>query len=93
MHERKEQMADLADGFIAMPGGYGTLEEITEMLTWNQLGLQAKPVVFLEVEAFWAPMEAFLDHSVRAAVLRPEVRALFRTASSASAALDILAAW
>lgn len=93
MHQRKALMFNLADGFIVGPGGLGTLEEAFETLTGLQLGYHNKPLVFLEVDAFWAPMEAFLDHSVRAAVLRPEVRGLFRTASSASAALDVLAAW
>ena len=61
------------------------------MLTGIQLGYHAKPVVFLDVDGFWAPMERFLDHAVRTAVLRPEVRSLFRTASSARDALDVLA--
>lgn len=93
MHQRKALMFNLADGFIVGPGGFGTLEEAFETLTGIQLAYHNKPIVFLDVDAFWAPMEQFLDHSVRAAVLRPEVRALFRTASSASAALDVLAAW
>jgi uncharacterized protein (TIGR00730 family) len=93
MHQRKALMFSLADGFIVGPGGLGTLEEAFETLTGIQLGYHNKPIVFLEVEEFWAPMAAFLDHSVRAMVLRPEVRRLFRTASSAAAALDILASW
>ena len=93
MHQRKALMFNLADGFIVGPGGLGTLEEAFETLTGIQLGYHAKPIVFLDVEQFWTPMEAFLDHSVEAAVLRPEVRRLFRTASSAGAALDALASW
>jgi hypothetical protein len=93
MHQRKAMMFNLADGFIVGPGGLGTLEEAFETLTGIQLGYHAKPIVFLEVDAFWAPMEAFLDHAVDTAVLRPEVRGLFRTASSAGAALDLLASW
>ena len=93
MHQRKAMMFTLADGFVVGPGGLGTLEEAFETLTGIQLGYHAKPIVFLEVDAFWAPMEAFLDHAVQAAVLRPEVRGLFRTASSAGAALDLLASW
>ena len=54
MHERKARMAELADGFIALPGGFGTLDEVLEMLTWNQLGLIAKPVVFLDVDGYFA---------------------------------------
>ena len=91
MHQRKAMMFALADAFVVGPGGLGTLEEAFETLTGIQLGYHAKPIVFLDVDGFWAPMEQFLDHSVRADVLRPEVRALFRTASSARAALDALA--
>jgi uncharacterized protein (TIGR00730 family) len=93
MHQRKAMMFTLADGFVVGPGGLGTLEEAFETLTGIQLGYHAKPIVFLEVDGFWAPMAQFLDHAVRTAVLRPEVRGLFRTASSAGAALDVLASW
>jgi uncharacterized protein (TIGR00730 family) len=93
MHQRKAMMFTLADAFIVAPGGLGTLEEAFETLTGIQLGYHAKPIVFLNVEDFWAPLEVFLDHSVVAGVLRPNVRALFRTASSAANALDSLAAW
>ena len=93
MHQRKAMMFTLADAFVVGPGGLGTLEEAFETLTGIQLGYHRKPIVFLEADGFWAPMAAFLDHSVRAAVLRPEVRGLFRTAPSASAALDMLASW
>jgi uncharacterized protein (TIGR00730 family) len=93
MHQRKAMMFQLADAFVVAPGGLGTLEEAFELLTGIQIGYHSKPVVFLDVERFWQPMEAFLDHAVGAGVLRPEVRTLFRTASSASAALDALALW
>jgi uncharacterized protein (TIGR00730 family) len=93
MHQRKAMMFTLADAFIVAPGGLGTLEEAFETLTGIQLGYHAKPIVFLNVEAFWGPLEGFLDHAVTAGVLRPEVRSLFRTASSAGDALDALAAW
>jgi uncharacterized protein (TIGR00730 family) len=93
MHQRKAMMFQLADAFVVAPGGLGTLEEAFEQLTGIQIGYHNKPVVFLDVERFWQPMEVFLDHAVGAGVLRPEVRALFRTASSASAALDALALW
>lgn len=93
MHQRKALMFTLADAFVVGPGGFGTLEEAFEMLTGIQLGYHGKPIVFLDLDGFWAPLEAFLDHSVAAGVLRAEVRALFRTASSAAAALDLLAAW
>jgi uncharacterized protein (TIGR00730 family) len=93
MHQRKAMMFSLADAFVVAPGGLGTLEEAFETLTGIQLGYHAKPIVFLSVEDFWAPLEVFLDHSVSAGVLRPDVRSLFRTASSAADALDSLAAW
>jgi uncharacterized protein (TIGR00730 family) len=93
MHQRKAMMFDLADAFVVAPGGLGTLEEAFETLTGIQLGYHRKPIVFLDVDEFWPPLEAFLDHAVRAGVLKPEVRSLFRTASSAAAALDVLDAW
>jgi uncharacterized protein (TIGR00730 family) len=93
MHQRKALMFELADAFVVAPGGLGTLEEAFEQLTGIQLGYHNKPVIFLDVDGFWPPLAAFLDHAVSAGVLRPEVRALFRTASSASAALDALAVW
>jgi uncharacterized protein (TIGR00730 family) len=93
MHQRKAMMFELADAFVIAPGGFGTLEEAFEQLTGRQLGYHRKPLVFLDVDGFWGPLEAFLDQAVAAGVLKPAVRALFRTASSASAALDALAVW
>ena len=90
MHQRKAMMFTLADAFVVAPGGFGTLEEAFEMLTGLQLSYHAKPIVFLDVDGFWSRMEAFLDHAVEAQVLRPEIRLLFRTASTAAAALDVL---
>jgi uncharacterized protein (TIGR00730 family) len=80
MHERKARMAELADGFVAMPGGYGTLDETLEVLTWNQLGLLAKPVVFFDIDGFFAPLFAFLDRATDAALLRPAHRMLAQRA-------------
>lgn len=93
MHQRKAKMFELADAVIVAPGGLGTLEEAFEHLTGIQVGYHNKPIVFLDVERFWQPMEAFLDHAVSAGVLKPEMRSLFRTATSATAALDALALW
>lgn len=93
MHQRKAMMFELADAFVVAPGGFGTLEEAFETLTGLQLGYHAKPIVFMDVDGFWPALEAFLDHAVTADVLRPEVRALFRTASGPASALDLLAAW
>jgi uncharacterized protein (TIGR00730 family) len=80
MHERKARMAELADGFVAMPGGYGTLDETLEVLTWNQLGLLAKPVVFFDIDGFFEPLFAFLDRATDAALLRPAHRMLAQRA-------------
>ena len=93
MHERKAMMFSLADAFVVAPGGFGTLEEAFEQLTGFQLGYHKKPIVFLDVDGFWQRLEGFLDHAVSIGVLLPQTRALFRTASSATAALDTLAAW
>jgi uncharacterized protein (TIGR00730 family) len=93
MHQRKALMFTHADAFVVAPGGFGTLEEAFETLTGIQIGYHNKPVVFLDVGGFWSRMETFLDHAAETGVLRPEVRQLFRTASSAGAALDVLAKW
>ena len=93
MHERKALMADLADGFVALPGGFGTLEELAETLTWSQLGLQAKPFGLLDVEGFYEPLLRFLDHTVAERFVTPEHRALVLSAGDPSALLDRLAAW
>ncbi|MDB4964199.1 MAG: hypothetical protein JWP01_4198 [Myxococcales bacterium] len=91
MHQRKAMMFTLADAFVVAPGGFGTLEEAFEQLTGMQLGYHTKPIVFLDVEGFWSAMGSFLDHAAAIGVLRPEVRTLFRTASTATTAIDMLA--
>ena len=92
MHVRKARMAELADAFIALPGGMGTLEELTEVLTWAQLGLHAKPCGLLDVAGYWAPLVAFLDHAEREGFVRAEHRALLARAERPEALLDLLAA-
>jgi uncharacterized protein (TIGR00730 family) len=87
MHERKARMAELADGFIVLPGGYGTLEEVAEILTWTQLGLLAKPVVFLDIEDFWAPMLAAFDVMVAGGFVRGDHRALAQRARTVPEAI------
>jgi len=74
MHERKAKMAELADAFVAMPGGMGTLEELAEILTWAQLGLHAKPCGLLDVGGYWRPLVAFFDHAVAEGFVRAEHR-------------------
>lgn len=89
MHERKQRMYDLSDGFIALPGGLGTLEELAEVATWSQLGLHTKPVVLLDVDGFWDPLAAQLDRMVTAGLLSPPNRQLIQRARSPEAALDL----
>jgi uncharacterized protein (TIGR00730 family) len=76
MHERKALMADLADAFIALPGGAGTLEELFEVYTWAQLGLHDKPCGLLDVEGYFSGLVDFLDHAVSERFLREEHRAM-----------------
>jgi uncharacterized protein (TIGR00730 family) len=76
MHERKALMADLSDGFIAMPGGYGTFEELCEVLTWTQLGIHHKPCGLLNVDGFYDLLLAMLDHATTERFVRPEHRSL-----------------
>ena len=74
MHERKSRMFELADGFVALPGGFGTLEEIIEMLTWRQLGIGNKPCAFLDVAGYWSPIAAMMDRMVGDRFLHPDQR-------------------
>jgi uncharacterized protein (TIGR00730 family) len=74
MHERKALMAELADGFIALPGGLGTMEEFCEILTWNQLGIIAKPCGLLNTLGYYDTLAAFLDHAVDQRFVREEQR-------------------
>jgi uncharacterized protein (TIGR00730 family) len=89
MHARKARMADLADGFIALPGGYGTFDELAEALTWTQLGLQAKPVVLLDVGGFWTPLLAFFDAAVEHGFVRPTHRLLAQRALTVDDAIAL----
>lgn len=76
MHERKQTMASLAEGFVMLPGGLGSLEEFFEIWTWGQLGLHRKPYGLLNVKSYFSPLLAFLDHAVQERFVRPEHRAL-----------------
>src|SRR6185369_12052255 len=88
MHERKAKMADLADGFIALPGGLGTLEEIFEIWTWAQLGSHHKPCGFLDVGGFYAPLFEFLDLAVVERFIAPRFREIAIVESDAERLLD-----
>ena len=83
MHERKALMAELADGFIALPGGYGTFEEFFEVLAWGQLGWHKKPFGLLDIAGFYQPLMAFLDHARNEGFIRPQHRELVLVADSA----------
>ena len=93
MHQRKALMADLSDAFIALPGGFGTLEEFCEVLTWAQLGLHAKPCGILNVLGFYTTLLAMLDHAVEERFLKPENRALVLARESPSELLQALEEW
>ena len=90
MHERKAVMADLADGFIALPGGWGTLEEFFEVLTWGQLGLHQKPCGLLNVRSFFDGLLAFMDHSIDECFVRRENRSMVLVSGSPDALLELL---
>jgi uncharacterized protein (TIGR00730 family) len=90
MHQRKLLMADLAEGFVAMPGGFGTLEELFEVLTWGQLGLHGKPVGLLNTLGFYDSLLALLDHMSGEAFLRVENRDQVLQNASAAALLDAM---
>jgi hypothetical protein len=93
MHDRKALMADMADGFVALPGGFGTLEEFAEVLTWTQLGIQTKPCGLLDVAGYWSQLLGFFDHAVAEGFLRPANRALVLADPSVTGLLDRLADW
>jgi uncharacterized protein (TIGR00730 family) len=93
MHERKALMASLADGFVALPGGLGTLEEILEVFTWAQLGIHRKPVGLVDVDGYWAGLRALLRHAVKEGFVRPEYAALLLVESEPAALLDRFATW
>ena len=92
MHERKALMAELSDAFVAMPGGVGTFEEFFEAVTWTQLGLHRKPCGLLDVEGFYAPLEAFIDRAMQEGFIRPGHRGIVVTDTDPEALLDKLAA-
>jgi uncharacterized protein (TIGR00730 family) len=90
MHERKAMMAEMSDGFVVLPGGYGTLEEAVEALTWLQLGIQRKGVVFVDTLGYWRRQMEMFDHMLAEGLLRPEVRPMAMLAPDAEGALDAL---
>jgi uncharacterized protein (TIGR00730 family) len=92
MHARKARMAELSDAFIALPGGFGTLDELFEILTWAQLGLHGKPCGLVEVENYFAPLVAWADGAVAAGFVRPAHRDLLMIDTDQERLLERLAA-
>lgn len=93
MHERKALMADLSDGFVALPGGLGTLEELMEVWTWAQLGIHRRPVGLLDVDGYFGGLLAFVDHAVREGFVRESHRALLLVGETPGGLLDMLEAY
>lgn len=89
MHERKALMGEKADAFLILPGGYGTLEELFEVLAWSTLKIHSKPIVLLNTCGFWDPMLTFLEHCVREGVLKQERLELLRVAATAEEAVRL----
>jgi uncharacterized protein (TIGR00730 family) len=93
MHARKALMADRSDAFVALPGGYGTCDELFEIVTWAQLGIHRKPVGLLNVNGFFTPLLGWLDHVVREGLLKPKHRELLLVADTVPDLLDRLAVY
>lgn len=92
MHERKARMAELADAFVILPGGLGTLEELFEIVTWRQLGLHDKPIVAVDPDGYWDPLRVLLDRAVETKYARPENTGLLMFSEDPGKALDWLTA-
>jgi uncharacterized protein (TIGR00730 family) len=93
MHERKAEMAALADGFVALPGGFGMLEELFEVVTWAQLGLHAKPIGVLNVAGYFDPLRTLVEQGIAERFIHPGYRVLLTYAADVDALLDALARW
>ncbi|MBO5000793.1 MAG: TIGR00730 family Rossman fold protein [Bacteroides sp.] len=90
MHERKQLMAEMSDGIIALPGGCGTMEELMEIITWKQLGLYLKPIIILNIEGFYHPLLEMLQRAIDEHFMRPEHGHIWQVATSAQEAVDLL---
>ena len=93
MHQRKALMADLSDAFLALPGGYGTLDELFEVLTWAQLGIHRKPIGLLNIEGFYDPLLEWVEKALVEAFMKPKHRALLLVERDPETMLDCLTAW
>ena len=90
MHERKAMMAELADAFIAMPGGFGTLDELFEIITWAQLGFHHKPIALLNIDGYFDPLLVFIEHMATEGFIKPEHRGAVLVKNEVDALLDAL---
>ncbi|HYH12973.1 MAG TPA: TIGR00730 family Rossman fold protein [Thermomicrobiales bacterium] len=93
MHDRKATMERLSEGFIALPGGFGTLDEFCEIVTWAQLGYHAKPIGMLDANGYFDALRSFFDHTVDAGFVRPAHRSLILDAGTPEELLDLMATW
>ena len=91
MHARKQRMFELADGFVVLPGGLGTLDETIEIITWKQLGLHDKPIVIVDVEGYWSPLLGLVEHTIASGFTPAAARDYFRVVNSVDAVLPALA--
>lgn len=90
MHERKQTMAELSDGIIALPGGCGTMEELLEIITWKQLGIYLNPIVILNIDGFYNPLLEMLQRAINGNFMRPEHQNIWQVATSAQEAIGFL---
>ncbi len=93
MHERKAMMEDISDGFIALPGGMGTIEEIFEVLTWSQLGYHKKPCALLNIKGYYDALAQFLNHTVEEQFVKPIHREMILIEEKSDQLLDLMAAY
>jgi uncharacterized protein (TIGR00730 family) len=93
MHERKAKMAQMSDGFIALPGGFGTLEELCEMITWTQLTIHDKPCIAVNVDGYFDSLFAQIERGARDGFIREEHRFAIAQVATPEAALEAIAAW
>lgn len=92
MHERKRRMFELADAIAILPGGLGTLDETIEVITWRQLGLHDKPILLIDIEGYWAPLLALVDHVIAKGFAPVHARSFFRTVTCIADVIPLLAA-
>jgi hypothetical protein len=90
MHDRKYEMASIADAFVILPGGFGTLDEMFEILTWKQLKLHDKPVIIADIDGYWQPLLTLMTNQIEENYVRPEHRELFQVARDVAAIFTIL---